>query len=186
MAAAKNVQGDLHCGQTGILAHLVCDLVRFSRQKRQIMKASVAAAMMLMTLELCVTIATAYQHHSEARWEVAGAYFGTVTGYLLERLVVWIPLAIALLFLTWRCRFSFPIVPLALSAAIVEVTTTLGSLLFQDSQPSYGVSYGNFAKYFVARLALWIPLAGVFLWNLAWIARTLGCSDSSTQKHPPV
>jgi hypothetical protein len=115
-------------------------------------------------LEAFVTIATAHQHHSEARWEVAAAYFGTVVGYMLIRLLIWVPFAAALLFVCWLRRRR-EIIEWAFVAVFLEFGTTLVSILFRDATPSYsyGIFYHSFVKYASARLAAWIPLAACCL-----------------------
>lgn len=94
-----------------------------------------------------------------------GDIFGTLTGYLLHRLVIWAVLAAVLLLLTWLSRRSLPIGRLALTAILLEVITTIGSIVFRESEPRYGIFYASFWKYFIARFAIWTPLACFLLWQ---------------------
>ena len=60
----------------------------------------------MLTVELATTVATAYEHHSEWRWEIDGAWFGTLAGYILGRLMIWLPLmgiASSALAIGWDC-----------------------------------------------------------------------------------
>ena len=51
----------------------------------------VSTAVCLLALEVAVTVATAHQHHSEGKWEISAAYFNTIVGYVLHRLIYWTP-----------------------------------------------------------------------------------------------
>ena len=112
----------------------------------------------LLILEASVTIATAYQHHSEARWEVSAAFFGTLVGFILARLVIWAPFAAILFAAVWLRRpAGVGLLRWILIAAIVEVGATFGSLVFHSGN-SFGIFYHSFGTYATARLAVWVPL----------------------------
>jgi hypothetical protein len=117
-----------------------------------------AVAVPLLLLEICTTMATAYQHHSEAKWEISAAYFGTAVGYLSARLVIWLPLALVLLMGTKLCYRPLAIGRATLVALALEVLTTLGSTLLSQRGLAYGIFFGSFGRYLGARLALWPPL----------------------------
>ena len=78
----------------------------------------------MLTVELATTVATAYEHHSEWRWEIDGAWFGTLAGYILGRLMIWLPLmgiASSALAISWGLRKS---IQLAWQGSALEVMTT--------------------------------------------------------------
>ena len=130
------------------------------------MRLYIAIAVM-MILEVFLTIATAHQHHSEAKWEISAAYFGTAFGYVLVRLVIWLPLACVLLLLA-KLRYRFlAILQLAVTGITLEVATTLVSILFRDKAPPYGIFYGSFSRYLIGRAVFWVPLAFAMLLVLA-------------------
>lgn len=116
---------------------------------------------LMAILEILVTCATAYQHHSEARWEISATYFGTAIGYVLSRLVIWLPSALVLFSITKLRNRSFSIWQAAAVALSLEVAVTLGSILLSAKEPSYGIFFSSFSGYLVARAVIWIPLTCV-------------------------
>ena len=119
--------------------------------------------MLMAILEVLVTCATAYQHHSEARWEISAAYFGTPLGYVLSRLIVWLPSALVLFLVTkLRYRFSAIWQPAAIALSL-EVAVTLGSLFLRAKEPPYGIFFNSFSNYLIARAVIWIPLTCMIL-----------------------
>jgi len=125
------------------------------------MKRSLTWALLTFALEICVTLATSYQHHSEARWEISAAYFGTLVGYLLGRGVLWIPAATVVFALAKLRLRQLPILKLAMGALVLETATTLGSTIFRAERPPYGIFFDSFLWYLCARLMIWVPLACV-------------------------
>lgn len=121
-------------------------------------KLSIAAPLLL--LEIGTTMATSYQHHSEGRLEISAAYFGTLVGYLLARLLIWLPLGFIFLLVARLCYRPLPIRQVALAALALEVVTTLGSALLSQEVPQFGgIFFASFLAYLGKRMAFWIPLA---------------------------
>lgn len=113
-------------------------------------------------LESLVTIATSYQHHSEWRWEVAAAYFGSLIGYILARLILWIPLAGFVATVAYRSvDEKRDVVAIACTGFLVEVATTLLSSMLREPEPTYGIFFGSAWTYISARLVFWVMLVGI-------------------------
>jgi hypothetical protein len=121
---------------------------------------------LMAILEVFVTCATAYQHHSEARWEISATYFGTAIGYVLSRLVIWLPSALVLFSIAKLRNRSFAIWHIAAVALSLEVAVTLGSILLRAKEPSYGIFFSSFLSYLIARAVVWIPLTCMILTTL--------------------
>jgi hypothetical protein len=80
-------------------------------------------------------------------------------GYLLARLIIWLPLAVVLLISEKLCWRPAAIGRIGLVALLVEVATTIGSILFREQWPPYGIFFGSFTWYLGARMIFWAPLA---------------------------
>ncbi len=115
-----------------------------------------------LVLELLVTIATSYQHHSEWRWEVAAAYFGSIIGYVLARLILWIPLAGFVTTVAYRfVDEKRDVVALFFVGCLVEVATTLLSSMLREPEPTYGIFFRSAWTYTSSRLVFWVMLVGI-------------------------
>lgn len=122
-----------------------------------------------LALELLVTIATSYQHHSEWEWEVGPAYFGTVIGYVLARLILWIPLTGFVAAIAYRAvEEKRSVVGLACAGFLVEVTTTLLSSMLREPEPTYGVFFGSAWSYILSRLIFWVMLIAILILIVRW------------------
>ncbi len=125
---------------------------------------------LLLILETCVTLATAYQHHSEARWEISATFYFGIMRYVLERFFLWILFAAALFStvpLRYRLLSFWQLVGIGL---ILDGATTIGSTIFSEKNQFDGIYYSRFTNYLVARMAVWIPLTCIALWT--WIRRS--------------
>ena len=124
-------------------------------------------AVLLLILEVLVTISTAHQHHSEAKWEISTAYFGNAVGYVLERFIIWLPLAL-LLFLAIKLRYRGVVMwRLAGVSLTIELAVTIGSIFLRAREPSYGIFFRSFLSYLIARAVFWIPLMCAILLTLS-------------------
>jgi hypothetical protein len=124
-------------------------------------------AVLLLILEVLVTISTAHQHHSEAKWEISATYFGNAVGYVLERFIIWLPLAL-LLFLAFKLRHRGVVMwRLAGVSLTIELAVTIGSVFLHARDPSYGIFYRSFLSYLIARAVFWIPLTCAILLTLS-------------------
>jgi hypothetical protein len=115
-----------------------------------------------LVLESLVTIATSYQHHSEWQWEVGPAYFGTIIGYVLARLILWIPLGGFVSAVAYRAvDEKRDVIVIACAAFLVEVATTLLSSTLRESEPTYGIFFRSAWSYTASRLVFWVMLVGI-------------------------
>lgn len=115
-----------------------------------------------LVLEVLVTIATSYQHHSEWQWEVGPAYFGTIIGYVLVRLILWIPVAGFVTAVAYRAvEEKRSAVVLFFVGCLVEVATTLLSSMLREPEPTYGIFFRSAWTYISARLVFWMMLVGI-------------------------
>jgi hypothetical protein len=121
------------------------------------------AAALLFVLEALVTVAAAHQHHSESRWEISATYFGSAVGYILERLIIWLPMALLsslMIKVRYRSVLIWRLVGVSL---IIELSVTAGSMFLRARDRSYGIFYTSFWTYLIARGVFWLPLICAFL-----------------------
>lgn len=122
-----------------------------------------------LVLELLVTIATSYQHHSEWEWEVGPAYFGTVIGYVLARLILWVPMAGFVAAIAYRAvEEKRSVVGLVCAGFLVEVTTTLLSSMLREPEPTFGIFFSSAWSYASSRLVFWVMLVAVLTLLVRW------------------
>ena len=117
------------------------------------------AIILAFALELLVTIATSYQHHSEWQWEVGSAYFGTIIGYVFARLFLWVPLASFVAAVAYRAvDEKREVLALFFTGFMIEVATTLLSSMLREPEPTYGMFFRSAWSYASSRLAFWVML----------------------------